>query len=35
VAAILESRHYIGFEIDKSYYDIAQQRIIEIKNEKI
>lgn len=35
VAAILESRHYIGFEIDKNYYDIAQQRIIEIKNEKI
>jgi DNA modification methylase len=35
VAAVLENRHYIGFEIDKNYYDIAQQRITEIKNEKI
>ena len=34
VAAVLENRHYIGFEIDKDYYDIAQQRITEIKNEK-
>ena len=28
VAAMQEGRHYIGFEIDKAYYDIAQKRIV-------
>ncbi len=27
VAARLENRHYIGFEIDKTYYDTATRRI--------
>jgi DNA modification methylase len=27
VAAILEGRHYLGFEIDKEYYDTAMRRI--------
>lgn len=27
VAAIRTRRHYIGFEIEKSYYEIAMQRI--------
>lgn len=29
VACIKEKRHFIGFELDKEYYDIAQQRINE------
>lgn len=27
IACIKEKRHFIGFELDKGYYDIAQQRI--------
>ena len=27
VACIKEKRHYIGFELDKTYFDIAQKRI--------
>ena len=27
VAAMLEGRHYVGFEIDKTYYDTATRRI--------
>ena len=27
VAAIQEQRHFIGFETDKKYFDIAQERI--------
>lgn len=27
VAALQEGRHYIGFELNKDYYDIAQKRI--------
>ena len=29
VAAIREGRHYIGFELNKEYFDIAEQRIKE------
>lgn len=31
VACILEKRNYIGFEINKEYYDIANKRINEAK----
>ena len=37
VACILENRNYIGFEIDKKYYDIALKRIeeaIKMKEEE-
>ena len=30
--AVLTDRHYIGFEISKEYYDIACQRINDVKN---
>ena len=33
IAAIKEKRHYIGMELNKEYFDIAQNRIInELKN---
>ena len=31
VAALMEKRHFIGFETNKEYFDIAQQRIDEIR----
>lgn len=31
VAAIMEGRHYIGFETDKGYYDKAVSRIAELR----
>lgn len=34
VASILENRNYIGFEIEKKYYDIANARIEKIEEEK-
>ena len=27
IAAIREQRHYIGFELDKEYFEVAQKRI--------
>lgn len=30
--AVLTDRHYIGFEISKEYYDIACQRLNDVKN---
>ena len=33
VACILENRNYIGFEINKKYYDIALKRISKINKE--
>lgn len=33
VASILENRKYIGFEINKKYYDIAKKRILEVSME--
>ena len=33
VACIKEQRHYIGFEIDKEYYDIALKRIKQEKQQ--
>ena len=33
VACILENRNYIGFEVNKKYYDIALKRIEETKKE--
>lgn len=33
IAAILEHRNYIGFELDRNYYDIARQRIAEVKRK--
>ena len=32
VACIKENRHYIGFELNKDYYDKAVERIEEVKN---
>ncbi len=32
LVAIEQNRHYLGFELDKQYYDVAQQRIAEAKN---
>lgn len=34
VASIMENRNYIGYEINKKYYDIANARIEKIKEEK-
>ena len=31
VAALMEKRHFIGFETNKEYFDIAQGRIDEIR----
>lgn len=28
-------RHYIGFELDKTYFDIANRRILENTSEKL
>lgn len=33
VACILENRNYIGFEINKKYYEIAKKRILDINKE--
>lgn len=33
VACILENRNYIGFEINKKYFDIANKRILEINKD--
>jgi len=31
VAALMEKRHFIGFETNKEYFDIAQQRIDDVR----
>lgn len=31
VAALMEKRHFIGFETNKEYFDIAQRRIDEVR----
>lgn len=33
VAAMMLQRHYIGFELNKEYYDIALKRISEQNKE--
>ncbi|WP_052594178.1 site-specific DNA-methyltransferase [Aureispira sp. CCB-QB1] len=33
VAAILEERNFIGFEMDVDYYNMAMQRIVEARNQ--
>ena len=33
VACVLENRKYIGFEINKKYFDIANKRILETKKD--
>lgn len=35
VAAIRERRHYVGFELDKGFFDIAQARIKEEINSQV
>ena len=35
VAAMQEHRHYVGFELDKEYYDIALKRIEEQNNKEV
>lgn len=34
VAAIKTSRHYIGYELEQKYFDIAERRIEEARNKK-
>ena len=34
VGAINQNRRYIGFEIDKNYYEIAKKRIEEVLIKK-
>ena len=34
VACVRENRHFLGFEINKTYYDIAQRRIDAVKRQK-
>jgi len=34
VAAINTNKHYIGIEIDEHYFDIACQRLDEVKRKK-
>ena len=33
IAAMREGRHYIGFELNKEYFDIAQRRIAEERQQ--
>lgn len=33
IAAINTNRNYIGFELDKNYYDLSQQRIAELEDD--
>lgn len=33
VACYKMNRHYIGFELDKEYYEIGMKRLEEIKNQ--
>ena len=33
VAAIKEKRHYLGFELNKEYFDIAEKRIWEERRQ--
>lgn len=33
VAAVNTNRHYIGFELDEQYFDIACQRLDEVEGE--
>lgn len=33
VAAVNTNRHYIGFELDEKYFDIACRRLDEVENE--
>lgn len=35
VACVNTKRHYIGFELDKNYYDIACKRLDEVKEKRI
>lgn len=35
VACVNTNRHYIGFEIDPQYYNIACNRVIEARKKKI
>ena len=32
--AVLNNRHYIGYELDEKYFEIAQKRIEEAKTRK-
>jgi DNA modification methylase len=32
--AVLNDRHYIGFELSSQYFDIACQRLDDAENEK-
>ena len=34
VACVLENRKYIGYEINKKYYDVAKERIKEANNRR-
>lgn len=34
IAALKLKRHYVGYEISKEYYDLAMNRISEVKNQK-
>jgi len=34
IAAIITKRNFIGFELDKTYYDIANERILKYKEQK-
>jgi DNA modification methylase len=34
IAAIITKRNFIGFELDKTYYDIANERILKYKENK-
>lgn len=33
VAAIKEGRHFVGFETEKNFFDIANKRIEEVRRE--
>ena len=35
VAAMREGRQYIGFEIEKAYYDTAMQRIADEEKQNV
>ena len=34
VAAINTGRNFIGFELDENYFDVANERIAKVMNEK-
>jgi len=35
IAAIMDARHYVGYEIDKNYVELSERRIRQYLNENL